>query len=91
MVMDERRPKILFATPVLGHPPKGGPELRIENSIKALASISDLYLYARVSSAALGGDKAMAFYRALARDIFIAPCFSKNACCGGRRGTEWTN
>lgn len=39
--------KILFTTPILEHPAKGGPPLRIENSIKALASLCDLYILNR--------------------------------------------
>ena len=75
--MNGRRPRILFSSPVLGHPSKGGPELRIENSIKALASISELYLYARISPAAVGGDRAIAFYRTIVADMFFAPSFYK--------------
>ena len=29
--------RVLFTTPILEHPPAGGPQLRIENSIKALS------------------------------------------------------
>lgn len=34
--------RILFTTPILEHPAAGGPQLRIENSIKALSSICEL-------------------------------------------------
>lgn len=36
--------KILFTTPELEHPPKGGPCLRIENSIKALSGVAEVVL-----------------------------------------------
>jgi len=36
------KPNILFCTPYLNFPPKGGPELRSLNSIKALVGISNL-------------------------------------------------
>ena len=57
----KKRPAILFVTPVLGHPPKGGPELRIENSIKALSKISTLSLYCRITRAGMGGEAASQF------------------------------
>lgn len=34
--------RILFTTPILEHPAAGGPQLRIENSIKALSAVCDL-------------------------------------------------
>ena len=34
--------KVLFTTPVLEHPAAGGPQLRIENTIKALSSVTEL-------------------------------------------------
>ena len=34
--------RILFTSPIMEHPASGGPQLRIENSIKALSKISEL-------------------------------------------------
>ncbi|MCP9903229.1 glycosyltransferase [Cyanobium sp. BA5m-21] len=34
--------KVLFTTPILEHPAAGGPQLRIENSIKALSNVCEL-------------------------------------------------
>lgn len=34
--------RILFTSPIMEHPASGGPQLRIENSIKALSQISEL-------------------------------------------------
>jgi glycosyltransferase involved in cell wall biosynthesis len=34
--------RVLFTSPIMEHPPTGGPQLRIENSIKALSKISQL-------------------------------------------------
>ncbi len=34
--------RVLFTSPVLGHPAIGGPKLRIENSIKALSKVCEL-------------------------------------------------
>jgi len=67
------KPNILFVTPILGHPPKGGPELRIENSIKALAKVSDLTLYCRVPLSQMGGDTAVQYLRHFAKSIYFAP------------------
>ncbi|MBA4383616.1 MAG: hypothetical protein C0410_02670 [Anaerolinea sp.] len=67
------KPRVLFATPVLHHPPVGGPTLRIENSIKALAQISDLYIYNRVSPDKQGGTEDLAFYEQYCKGFFFAP------------------
>jgi len=48
--------KILVTTPILYQPPVGGPALRIENSIKALNSISELHILSRISRQKIGGD-----------------------------------
>ena len=55
--------RILFTTPVLENPPAGGPQLRIENSIKALNEISELHIISRVSLEKIGGFVADKFYR----------------------------
>lgn len=67
------KPRVLFATPVLQHPPVGGPTLRIENSIKALAQLSDLYIYNRVSPDKPVGSEAMVFYEQYCKGFFSAP------------------
>lgn len=66
------KPKILFATPVLHHPPIGGPTLRIENSIKALAQISDLYIYCRACKDTIGGTDALDLYKTYCKGLFFA-------------------
>ncbi len=55
--------KILFSTPELEYPPRGGPKLRIENSIKALSKIADLIIVSRVPFQKMGGDPAVSFYK----------------------------
>lgn len=47
-ITEYRKPRILFTTPVLQHPPVGGPYLRIENSIMALSQISELIVYSQI-------------------------------------------
>ena len=36
--------KILFVTPILCHPFRGGPEMSVHNAIKAISSVSNLSL-----------------------------------------------
>ncbi|MEM9089114.1 MAG: glycosyltransferase family 4 protein [Cyanobacteria bacterium P01_F01_bin.53] len=57
--------KVLFVTPVLEHPAAGGPQLRIENSIKALNRISQLDIISN-SQTFIGPQKEITkefFYR----------------------------
>ncbi|HYG89645.1 MAG TPA: glycosyltransferase [Azospirillum sp.] len=65
--------KVLFTTPILEHPAAGGPQLRIENSIKALARVCDLHIVSRVRQAGLGGAPGEAFYRSLCPNFVYAP------------------
>lgn len=67
------RPKIIFATPILSHPPIGGPELRIENSIRALSQVGDVVLYSRKPPAQIGGDMAIRFYKKYCKEIYFLP------------------
>jgi len=69
--MKKERLRILFTTPEIQHPPAGGPYLRIENSIKALGQIAELYLHARVTRRFIGGRKAIRFYQNLSRGFTI--------------------
>lgn len=68
--------KILFTTPIIEHPAAGGPQLRIENSIKALARVSDLYVVSRSTKRNTGGDKAVEFYSSLVKSFSLAPSVS---------------
>jgi glycosyltransferase involved in cell wall biosynthesis len=65
--------KVLFTTPVLEHPPAGGPQLRIENSIKALGRICDLHVVSRVSRGNIGGAVAERYISGLCRSFSYAP------------------
>jgi len=65
---------ILFTTPVLEHPPAGGPSLRIENTIKALScETTSLCIVSRVNQAWIGGPVAEAFYAARSNRFGYAP------------------
>jgi glycosyltransferase involved in cell wall biosynthesis len=71
--MATKKPRVLFITPILRHPPVGGPYLRIENSIKALHRISDLYIYSKVSPPCLGSESAFSFYKQYCLELFFSP------------------
>jgi polysaccharide biosynthesis protein PslH len=70
------KPKILFTTPVIEHPPAGGPALRIENSIKALGQISELHVAARIGQEELGGSVAEKFYAQHSHVFAYTPCLT---------------
>jgi len=65
--------KVLFTTPVLEHPPAGGPQLRIENSIKALDRVCELHVVSRVNRQNLGGQEAESYYNGLCRSFSYSP------------------
>ncbi len=62
-------PRVLFTTPVLKHPAVGGPYLRIENSIKALSEITELYIYSRV----VLSETEVSFYKQFCKEIYFPP------------------
>ena len=64
---------ILFTSPVLEHPAAGGPQLRIENSIKALSKLARLDIISRSPLSVTGGQAALDFYRAYAGELHVAP------------------
>ncbi len=65
--------KILFATPILEHPPAGGPQLRIENSIKALTRLGDVWIASQMREKLIGGSEARRFYGGIAHWFGYAP------------------
>ena len=71
--------KILYTSPVLEYPAAGGPQLRVENSIKALSRISELYVVARQAECFIGGKRAVDFYKNICQEFFFAPSVS-NLC-----------
>ncbi len=66
--------KILYTiSDWLRHPAVGGPFLRIENSIKALNSVSELHLLVRSSRESIGGKQAEMFYKNICRKLVYTP------------------
>lgn len=65
--------KVLFTSPMIMHPAASGPHLRIENSIKALAQITDLHVMSRVAPHVLGGKPAIEHYKKIAPKFSFSP------------------
>jgi glycosyltransferase involved in cell wall biosynthesis len=60
--------RVLFTTPVLEHPPAGGPPLRVENSIKALSRVCQLDIIHRAYEPTPEVDATDIFYRGYAEE-----------------------
>jgi len=71
--MTINKPTILFITSILHNPPTGGNFLRIENSIKALSQISNLYLYSKATLESFGSQNALSFYQKYCRKFYFSP------------------
>lgn len=65
--------KILFTSPIMEHPPAGGPRLRIENSILALDKVSELYVVSRDEGGRLAGRESEEYFRRHCREFFYLP------------------
>ena len=59
--------RVLFTTPILEYPPAGGPQLRIENSIKALSRVCELDIIHCASYASDSVFKADQYYSRYAK------------------------
>jgi glycosyltransferase involved in cell wall biosynthesis len=66
--------RVLFTTPILEHPAAGGPQLRIENSIKALSRVCELDI---ISGSPLtvgnAGKEAKEFYQRYCHEFCTKP------------------
>jgi glycosyltransferase involved in cell wall biosynthesis len=65
--------KVLYTTPVLEYPPAGGPQLRVENSIKALSQVCDLSVISRSPLALSEGKQTEEYYRSYCREFQVSP------------------
>ena len=63
--------RILFTTPILEHPAAGGPQLRIENSIKALSRVCTLDLLYRAPRSQNLTQDALTFYKSLCAEVTV--------------------
>jgi glycosyltransferase involved in cell wall biosynthesis len=71
--------RVLFTSPVLAHPSTNGPQLRIENSIKALAASCELHVIARAVSSGEEQARAAKYFRAYCREFVVAPRLNRAA------------
>lgn len=63
--------RVLFTTPILERPAAGGPQLRIENSIKALSSVCELDLYYRAPRSHNLTLDDLAYYKSLCAEVTV--------------------
>ncbi len=63
--------RILFTTPILEHPAAGGPELKMENSIKALSKVSELDIIHRVTDSSVSSEVTNAFFSTYATEYHV--------------------
>lgn len=65
--------KVLFTSPILEHPPASGPQLRIENSIKALSTKSQLHVISRSPAPREVRAQTADFFRAYSSEFMYPP------------------
>lgn len=63
--------RVLFTTPILEHPAAGGPQLRIENSIKALSGACTLDLFYRAPRAHGLTSEGLGYYQSLCKEFVM--------------------
>jgi glycosyltransferase involved in cell wall biosynthesis len=71
--MENNKIRVLFTTPILKYPTTSGPSLRIQNSIKALSKVSELYIVVRAPIDEIGGNKGENYYSLLCEQFHYAP------------------
>jgi len=64
-----KRLKILYFTPILKYPPKGGPEISVINTIKVLNKISELHIVTNVDKDSFRSSEAMPFLKLHSNNI----------------------
>lgn len=68
--------KVLFTSPILEHPAAGGPQLRVENSIKALANICELDIVYRADGSTEAMEKTSQFFRQFCTEYHVLSSMS---------------
>jgi polysaccharide biosynthesis protein PslH len=63
--------RILFTTPILEHPAAGGPQLRIENSIKALSKVCELDIIYRCFGSSEAVKTTSEYFRKFASEYHL--------------------
>jgi glycosyltransferase involved in cell wall biosynthesis len=70
--------KIIYTSPIIEHPPKGGPFLRVENSIVAINKICELHLIIFKNKSSIGGKNAIKFFKNNCYKLIINDSRSNN-------------
>lgn len=71
--------RVLFTTPILEHPAAGGPQLRIENSIKALSAVCDLDIMNRSSGAPADIKRTGDYFEPFCNEYHVLPVRNLNS------------
>lgn len=71
--------RVLFTSPILEHPAAGGPQLRIENSIKALSTKCELHVISRAPAPRADRARTAEFFRAYCREFRFPPRLERDA------------
>ena len=70
--------RVLFTTPILEHPAAGGPQLRIENTIKALSKVTELSVIYQANHPCLEVDKTNEFFARFANKYYAVYKYPRN-------------
>jgi polysaccharide biosynthesis protein PslH len=70
--------RILFTTPILEHPAAGGPQLRIENSIKALSKVCEVDIINRCFVSSEASETTNEYFRKFATEYHVLPSFNSD-------------
>lgn len=65
--------RVLFTSPILEHPAAGGPQLRIENSIKALSTQCELHVISRAPAPRADRARTAEFFRTYCTEFSFPP------------------
>jgi glycosyltransferase involved in cell wall biosynthesis len=71
--------RVLFTTPILEHPAVGGPQLRIENSIKALSAVCELDIINRSSGAPDDIKRTGDYFESFCDEYHVLPVRNLNS------------
>lgn len=74
--------RVLFTSPILEHPPAGGPQLRIENSIKALSACCELDVISRSPAPREARAQTAKFLQAYCGEFRYAPRLERDLPAG---------
>ena len=68
--------KVLYTSPVMEYPAAGGPQISVENCVKALGRICDLHAIIRISLEKIGGIESQHHFQQFCSNFQFAPSVS---------------